>query len=231
MFFNKLFFIILIVFLLQSCMLTSKMDKIVAEHYAKKNVLNSLNNKNEFSIHLDSLQKINGFCKSQYKSFYTIPLLVYFYSDEKIKCSVNPRIYVNSIVNELNKLIENVSATQKLNNKTIELHFTNVPNSFTHHYSSHVIAIQYFFGLFSLSFRKNEMYYPQDNIYMNYVIRDKNSLQIIKRGSISEIITSVYDRKSMFDSRKYFVANFVSSYDKTMQYSCYQVAQKLINEL
>ncbi len=229
---KKIAFIISLQFVAQGCMLTSKMDKIVSGYYANKSSLNSLNNKNNFLINTDSLKRLNGFCKSEYKSFYTVPLLVYTYSNEKIKCTVNTKFYVNAFVNELNKLLDLEYNKQKLDNKTIELFFTRIPNSFTHSYYSHTIIIQFLFGNgITLAFREDEMYYPQNKITLNYVIRDKSTSGVLKQGNFSELVNKAYSKKGYYEGRRYFVEDFVQAYDNTMQYNCTLIAQKLVDEL
>lgn len=212
-------------------MLTSKMDKIVAKYYVQKNGLKQVDNKNNFTLNTDSLPRINGFCKSSYRNFFTVPLLVYFYSDEKIKCSVNPRFYVNALVNDVNKLLENESNNSKLNDKTIELYFKNIPTTFNHHYGNSFIVVQFFLVNLSLSFTKDELYYPQNKMRVSYVIKDKNSSTILKQGDLSQVLTNASVKTRSIYRRKRFVENFVNSYDNTMENICQEMAQQLINEL
>lgn len=215
----------------QSCMLTSKMDKIVAKHYANIQAVNVLDNKNAISFSTDSLPKINGFCKSRYKSFYTIPLVAYIYSHEKIVCEINPKYYVNATINELNYLMESDSTKLKMENKLLELKFKKLPNTITHNFNGNFIAIQYLFGLFSLSFNFEKMYYPEGIMSVDYVIKDKATFSILKEGTVNEMIFNVSDRKGFLDSRRYFVEAFVNSFDRDMRKASQSVALKIMDKL
>ncbi len=228
---NTILCVLFVFIVLQSCMLSSKMDKIVSKYYVQKHGLKPIDNKNNFVVNTDSLQKINGFCKSNYKSFYTVPLLVYFYSTERIKCTINPRFYVNTLITEINKLLESEANQGKLNDKTIELSFKNIPTTFNHHYTNNSFVALIFLTQLSLSFTKDELYYPQSNLKISYIIKDKGTSTIIKQGVLTEILTNANDKRYSIYKRKYFVENFVTSYDNTMQTICQSLAQQLINEL
>ncbi len=226
--FKRIAFLFLVFVALQSCMLKSKMTKIVTEHYTKKEALKPVTNTN-VTVNTDALPRIPGYCRSSYQRFYTVPLLVYFFSKEVIRCQVSPNIYVNAVNKEINKLFE--SNKEKLNNKQLEITFTNIPNAFNHSYKNHFIAIQYLFFGITISTNKNEMYYPIGFIKLNYVLRDKTTQNILKQGELSEQISNLYVKKEYYQSRKHFVEDFVTLHDNNTTNACQLIAQKLINEL
>jgi hypothetical protein len=96
-------------------MLTSKMDKIVSKHYAGAKAITSLDNRNAIAFNMDSLPKINGFCKSRYNAFYSIPIVIYVETREEIKCEINSKYYAYSTINELNNLLDRETNQLKLN--------------------------------------------------------------------------------------------------------------------
>lgn len=192
MLFKKTTVLFLVVIALQSCMLKSKMTKIVTEHYTKKEALKPVVNAN-VTVNTDALARIPGYCRSSYQRFYTVPLLVYTFSSEAIRCQVNPNIYVNATNKEINKLLE--GNKEKLDNKQVEISFTNIPNAFNHNYKNHFIALQFLFFGFTLSTNKNEMYYPIGFIKLNYVVRDKTTQTILKQGELSEQIANLYVKR------------------------------------
>ncbi|MDX2174506.1 MAG: hypothetical protein SFY56_15490 [Bacteroidota bacterium] len=227
----KTIIVFISIILLQSCMLTSKMDKIVSRHYASAQAITSLDNRNAIPFNIDSLPKINGFCKSRYSDFYVIPLIIYTYSCEKIVCEINPKYYVNATMNELNNLIERDANQLKLENKSLQLIFKKIPNSFIHKFDANSFAFQYFIIPISGTIAKEKMYYDSNEIVVDYIIRDKSTKELIKKGRIIETVTSVFDSKALIDTRWYFVETFVNSYDRAMRYASYSVAQKIVNEL
>jgi hypothetical protein len=215
------------IFVLQGCMLTGKMDKIVSEYYAKKRVLKPIENNNSSVIPIDSLKRINGFCKSEYKNFFTVPLIFYYYSKEKILCRINPKIYANAILSEFNDQLIKAVDDKKLNGKTIEIIFNNIPTSFIHSYKDHLLIVQYA----NMSFVKDEVYNEGSDLRISYIIRNKQTLQVIKKGRVIEPFPGSFYRKTYGERRKVFIKNFVTTFDEHLQVSCKQIAQLLIKEL
>ncbi len=183
-------------------MLRSKMDKIVTEYYAKKKqILKPIESGNNSVIVIDSLKRVNGFCKSDSKSFFTVPLLFYYYSKEKILCRVNPKIYANAILSEIDGQLNTGDANRKLAGKTIEVIFSNIPSFFYHNYAEHFLVIQYA----NLSFAKEEVYNPAGDLRINFVIRDNQTSQIIKKGRVTEQFINTYFRKNYGERRNTFI--------------------------
>ncbi len=216
------------VIFLQSCMLKSKMNKIVTKHYASSQAITTLDNRNAVAFNTDSLTKIEGFCVTKYSGFYTVPLIFYIYSYEEITCNVNSKYYVFATINELNNLIENDVNKYKLEGKSLELIFKRMPNTLIHKYTANTFAFKF---LFMGTILNEKMYYENDVIVVDYLIRNKSTRELLKRGTINEPLTSVNDKKALIDTREYFVETFLNSYDRAMRYASYSVAQKVINQL
>ncbi|MBL7913309.1 MAG: hypothetical protein JNJ41_19760 [Bacteroidia bacterium] len=204
------------------------MTKIVTDHYAKKEALKPVNVDN-LKINTDLIRSVPGYCRSSYQRFYTVPLLVYFFSREIIRCQVNPNIYVNATNKEINKLLE--SNKEKLDNKQIEIAYTSIPNSFNHSYKHQVVSLQFLFFGFTFYTNKNETYSPIGFIKLNYVVRDKTTQSIIKQGELTEQIANLYTLKNSYESRKKFVEDFVNLYDINTTNACQLIAQNLVNQL
>lgn len=213
----------------QSCMLPGKMNKAVSSYYITNNISRAIDNTNGFIIH-DTAQKINGYCQSKINTFYTVPLLVYTFSRESMTCKVNKNIYTNAIVKELNNKIASDSVGWEFNKKTLDLSFENVPNTFGHKYTSHFFFFQLIVNVY-FSFVKNEMYSPMGNIKIKYIIKDKTSLLPIKEGYLEETVSNIYLKNERGRSRKKFIKDFVTSYDRSMTEHCKNISQKLIKEL
>ncbi|MBA3663586.1 MAG: hypothetical protein H0W61_05175, partial [Bacteroidetes bacterium] len=170
--------------LLPGCMLTGKMTKLVSEHYAPKSRLTIPDNISWLTVSTDSLKRINGYCESKYNSFFAVPLLVYTYSQEGIECRVNPKIYVNRIVTDLENKMKEQGAEGKITGKKLELSFTNIPTTFFHRYTSHYVALQLVFNNLYFSIRNNELSNRASTLRLNYVLRDAATNTIIKTGTV-----------------------------------------------
>jgi len=229
MIFFRLLTLAFILIIGQSCMLTGKMDRIVSEHYATKS-LKIPTTAHNIIVHSDSLPWINGYCKSRYNRFFTVPLIIYTYSDEMIQCKINPRIFASVIVNELNALIAQENNPDKLNGKTIEIWINDIPATISHRYTNHFVFFQLVVNSLTLSFTKNEMFNKKGDIRVRYLIRD-NSMNVLKQGTLTENVLYQYDFKSTGQRRKYFVQNYLHSFDRELETSSKKIAQSIINEI
>ena len=210
-------------------MLTGKMTRIVSEHYAKAK-LSIPENTSWLIIKTDSLPRINGFCQARYQSYFTIPLLIYTYSEERMECKINPKIYVNEIVNELTRKLGDRENENKISGKVIELSVNYVPTTFYQRYNSHYVSLQVLFSNIYFSVINNEINNKASSIRVSYVIRDA-SANVIRSGFLSAGTPGNYYRKNYSQRRRYFVEDYISSFDKNLQYSASQIAGDLINQL
>lgn len=227
----KLLFIVSVFLLFQSCMLSGRMTKLISEYYAPKKTLRVSDISNWLIIKTDSLPRINGYCQTRYNRFFTVPLIIYTYSEENIECRVNPKMYVNSIVSEINRLSQLPSNTKLLAGKIIELSVNNIPSVFNHNYTNHYVSLQFFFQNIGLSITKNELLYKGNWLRVSYKIKDAITLTLLKQGYLSEPFSGAYYLKNYGQRRKIFVKNFIEQYDNALENSCKMIALKLMNEL
>lgn len=227
----KFLFILSIALLLQGCMLTGKMTKLVSEYYAPKKSLRVNDNTNWLIIKTDSLPRVNGYCQTRYNRFFTVPLIIYTYSAENIECKVNPKMYVNSIVAEINRLSQSTSTNKLLSGKIIELSVNNIPMVFNHNYDNHYVSLQFFFQNIGLSITKNELFYKKNSLRVSYKIQDAATLTLLKQGYLSEPFSGAYYLKNYGQRRKNFVKDFIAAYDNDLENACKMIALNLINQL
>jgi hypothetical protein len=221
---------VLVLFTLQSCMLCSRMDKLVSQHYARKQALKPIEEKANVSINTTALNKVNGFCRSRYKRFFTIPLLIYTYSDERIQCDVNPKIYAGLIVRELYSKMETEEWRGKLDGKILYLNFGSIPSRFTHNYENHFIALPIFYTSINLSYTKEEGFSERKGMYLSYTIKD-NSGNILKQGELEQTVNNTYIKRPWSQWRKHFIQDFISNFDGNFEEACRALSDKLLNVL
>ncbi len=130
-------FYFLYLVLVQSCLLKNKVDRTVNTYYTKRNFNLQTYYTDKLVLNTKEIPSVEGFCKTNYKSFFTVPLLLYTFSKEVIKCDVNPRILINTISNEINSMAENEEYAEMFSDKEIELIFKKVPTTFYYRYLSH----------------------------------------------------------------------------------------------
>jgi hypothetical protein len=200
------------------------MDKLVSTYYAQKGSLKPIEEKGNVKLNMQALPKTPGFCKSRYRSFFMIPLLVYTMSNEKINCRVNPKIYVNVFAGELYSALQ--AEVYKIDGKTLEINFTDVPSSFTHRYQEHLVALPYVWT----GFEKEEAHSDNAYVRLNYTVRDA-SLNIVKQGEIEQIVNPTAAIRSWSLRRKTFIQNFVANFDSNLESSCREAARAIVNQL
>ncbi len=218
---------------LQSCMLPGKVDKVVSMHFAQSGGLKQIEPTNpDLYVNTDSLQRINGYCKSELKRFFTVPLFVYNYWGEKIRCTINPRIYARHVVLELEQMMKSAETDSAFKNKTIELHFTRMPSTFYHNYNFHAVYLLYT----TVNFQKSECYnFPNaektDKIAVTYTIRDKQDQRILKSGKFIQWCEVTYLQKQPFERKKQFLEMYVQNYDARMKEAGTNLAREIVYEL
>jgi hypothetical protein len=224
--FFKIFALLIVAGSFCSCMLSSKMDKIVSEYYAKKGSLKPVEDKGHVVFNSAPLQRVPGFCRSRYKNYFTIPLLFYTYASEKINCQVNPKIYAGAIASYFYSELNADSTWMMLKDKTLEVTFNELPCTFTHRYQDHYLILQYGFNM---SFSNEEMMDQAGKIRISYVIRDQagNATQ----GQIEQPVSSTYNKRNFAQSRKTMVKNFIYIFDDKYLDACAQIARELKSEL
>lgn len=218
------------VFFFQCCMLTGKMDKIVTSHYVKRNALLPVKNQRDFMIRTDSLKRINGACNSHYQRFLTVPLLVYFYSGEKIRCEINSRIYVKTIVDELNRLLD-ADSSNILRDKKLEIAVNALPSNLYHIYLSHTLFLDLIIPNLGLSVTMNKLNYPQKDIRISYILK-RNDFSVLREGVINETVPEYrWERYGSFSQRRFCTENFIAQYDQSMTEHCHALAKNLLEQL
>jgi hypothetical protein len=207
-------------------MLSSRMDKIVSEYYAKKGSLKPVEDKGNVVFNSSALQRVPGFCRSRYKNYFTIPLLFYTYASEKINCQVNPKIYAGAISNYFYSELNADSLWPKLQGKTLEITFNELPCAFVHKYQDHYLILQYGFNM---SFSNEEMTDQGGRIRISYVIRDQAGN--VKQGQLEQPVSPTYNRRNFAQSRRTLVKNFIYTFDDKYLDACARIARALNSEI
>lgn len=107
----------------QSCLLKNKVERTVNSYYSKRSFNLQTYYTDRIVLNTKEIKSMPGFCKTHYKSFFTVPLLFYTFSKDVIKCDIIPGILINSISNEINSMAENEEYAEMFSEKEIELIF------------------------------------------------------------------------------------------------------------
>lgn len=213
----------------QGCLLKKRIDSSIAAYYGKRSYyLNTYANPS-LKLNTDSLTLMPGYSKSRYNSFFTVPLLFYYYSNEKIRCDVNPLLLINSVMSRLGAMSE-TEFPHLFEGRELELCFKKVPTTLYYKYKSHVLLSPFppIFSLFRSS--KKELYSAAADVVLSYTVRDKNSGLVTKQGEIRHQIRGNY-RKQINENRVEFIENFYKFYDDELLTSGNEIATSIVKEL
>ena len=214
---------------LYSCMTKGKVTKTVEKYFSKNEIqLHLPENKHNFILLWDSLPLNNTYCASKSEKFFVIPLVFYYFSKERISCTLNQKLYIGKIVTTLNSLLENEEYRSRLHDKTIELNFISVPSTFYHQYTSHCITPLVIPLVFP--FTENEFYRPESRLAVSYKVKTKTQGELLKKGIADEVLNEVREIKPREGKRVEYLNGFASKFDYDIERACQQVAQTLINE-
>jgi hypothetical protein len=217
--------------LAQSCLLKNKVERTVNSYYTKRSFNLQTYYTDKIVLNTKEIPTISGFCKTNYKSFFTVPLLFYTFSKEIIKCDVNPRILINTISNEINSMAENEDYAEMFSDKEIELIFKKVPTSFYHRYRSHFVVPLFSSFFFIPSYwGKTELCNVGDSIVVNYSIRNKVSITTIKQGEIHYLLKGKQIERNGEEKIK-FIEDFYRYYDDQLLTSGNEIAKMIVNEI
>jgi hypothetical protein len=223
-------FCLLCLIIAQSCLLKNKVERTVNSFYAKRSFNLQTYYTDRIVLNTKEIPGISGFCKTNYKSFFTFPLLIYTFSKEVIKCDVNPRTLINSISNEINSMAENEEYAEMFSEKEIELIFKKVPTKFYHRFESHNGFVPIFFYFLTYNIYKTDLYNIGDSLILTYNIRDKVTRTSLKQREISYLIKGRQVEKQK-QNRIEFIEDFYRYYDDQLLTSGSEIAKMIINEI
>lgn len=223
-------FCLLCLIVAQSCLLKNKVERTVNSFYTKSSFNLQTYYTDRIVLNTKEIPSISGFCKTNYKSFFTVPLLFYTFSKELIECDVNPRILINSISNEINSMAENEDYAEMFSDKEIELIFKKVPTTFYYRFKNHIVFVPFYFHFFATY--NTDLYNIGDTLILNYNIRDKVTRTSIKQGEINYLINGrQVEKQKPNQSRLEFIEDFYRYYDDQLLTSGSEIAKMIINEI
>lgn len=142
----------MVLLLLSSCMTTSRMNKLVMKYYVKqsKTILTPPPS-DILEMDYTKLKRVNGYSKSRYKSFFTVPLLIYTFSKERIQCEINPKLLTWQLNEKLKSYLQSSDFAEKMSNRKVVIEWQKLPNVIEHKYVSHFLALPYSYNSASIT--------------------------------------------------------------------------------
>jgi hypothetical protein len=228
---NRIIFYCLCIMLFQACLLKKKVDRTVSNYYNKRNFNLHTYSSEQIKVNTDSILQIKAYSRSAYKSFFHVPLIFYYFSKDWIKCNINPMILVNSVINGLSSAYETDEQAGALHDKEIELIFKKVPTAFYYKHRGHFVIIPIPIRFLAIHRWSNtELYNVEDDVVLEYVVRDKASHTVIRQGEIRHQLPGRHMRKEE-EEKVVFIESFYRYYDDELLTSADEIAKILVEKL
>jgi hypothetical protein len=220
---------ILVMLLFSSCMTTSRMNKLVTKHYVSKHntILKPELNQN-LDMDYGSLKYINGFCKSRYKSFYTVPMLLYTFSKEQIECEINYRLITWPLIEKLNNYMGQEYYKEKFYGKKIIIAWQNLPNTLEHKYVNHFIALP--FTIVDIDVTKVHFKSDLGKIACFIKIVDSEGHEL-KSVKFEETMNPVFIETFYEGPRRDFIRNGLNIMDQRYNMAFHQLINSILKEI
>jgi hypothetical protein len=217
--------------MLPACLLKKKVDRTVSNYYTKRHFNLHTYSNEQVKLNTDSIVPVEAYSKSAYKSFFHVPLVFYYFSKDWIKCDVNPMILAYSVVNGLSSAYEADEQSGALQNKEIELIFKKVPTTFYYKHRSHLVILPLPIRFLAIHrWGNTELYNVEDDVVLEYVIRDKVNHTVIKRGEIRHKLPGKYLKRDQ-EKKVVFIETFYGYYDDELLTSANEIAKILVEKL
>lgn len=211
-------------------MTTSRMNKLVTNYYVKdkKLTLTAKPTENVRVAH-SKLKNVNGFCKSTYKKFYTIPLIFYYYSYERIQCEINPKLLTQQFQVELSKWLDQEDNKAKLNGGSLDVQFTALPHNIHHRYISHYVPL---YGRYSTSFQviRNVFMSDSGTVALTCEIKDRSGA-VVKNMSIDRRLKAVNMDTYFTGRRKHFILQGMEVMSVEYETTFRELIQSILEEI
>ncbi len=226
--FARAAFFVLCASVLCSCMTAHRMDKLVTNHYTQKgrNLLVPPVN-DYFDLDYSKVKHLNYFTESKYRAFFTVPLLFYTFSKEKIYCAINPKLVAYDFYMELQNTLSQEYYKSKLTDKHLTIQFLSLPNGVEHKYVSNYIALPSRYSA-SMGISINEISFTTDSgdVALKCFVRDKSG-NTLKEISLNKRLNPV-TIKTMFEGRRRdFIYNGMARFDERYL----TIYRELINQI
>lgn len=196
---------VMVLLLFSSCMTTSRMNKLVMKYYVKqsKTILTPPPS-DVLEMDYSKLKNVNGYSKSKYKSFFTVPLLVYTFSKERIQCEINPKLLTWQLNERLRSYLQSSDFVDKMNGRKVVIEWRKLPNVIEHKYVSHFLALPYTYS--NVSVTKTDFRSDEGAFACVMKLIDSNG-QVIKEKVYEDVLKAVLIETFFEGRRRDFIWN------------------------
>lgn len=215
--------------LLSSCMTRSRMNKLVTKYYAQKDkLILSTPSKEQYEVNFTRLPVVNGYCHSKFKSFFTVPLLVYTFSKERIVCTINPKLVSWELTNILNKELSMEENAERIKGKKIILEWQHLPNTIEHKYVNHYVPMPR--SYIDISVTKVDFKADNGKLELICKITDAQGT-ILKQLTIEETVEPVHIETYFEGRRRDFIWNGLTAMNEHYIAKYNTIVKNIIEEL
>lgn len=210
-------------------MTTARMNKLVTKHYVNKNktILTPAVNPN-LEIDYSGLKHVNGYCNSKYKRFFTVPLLIYTFSKERIQCDINYKLITWPMIDKLNNYLGQEYYQEKLNGKKLVLEWKRLPNTIEHQYVNHFIALPFSY----VDIDVTKVHFKSDLGSINCVMKLLDaSGHVLKQVNLEESMNPILIESFFEGRRRDFIWNGLRAMDEHYNMAFHQLINSILEQI
>ena len=218
------FFIGLTIIVLSGCTSTNKFTRFVNERYPNQSQL-SYEYKSDFlNVNTNDIAEQDSFCETERIKGIIVPAIFYWYWNNTVSCSVNPKFSACKMAYYLKTDAEAMGLKEKLNGSKINISIKTLPASFRYINKGHLII-----ALVAYTMIYKEGISPeQQNMIIEY--------EIIKNDSVIQKKTiEIFDKnefiKQTHMSRKNLTWQYIDEYENNLKMLSKDAILKIANQL
>lgn len=212
---------------LQSCMGPKKMNRWVTKQYGDQLAATAAPKKTPGYLTVTSALPLDGIEGStgERKVSHFLPLLVYWQWDDKLNCTLNPKIPVHNFTATATSYAAKKGLKEKLGTKRIELHIDKMPGTFAIDDKAHVI----FLAIYAYTWDFVSIQPEKQDMIVSYRVLQGDAE--IKKGVITVPDINKVIPLHMFQSLKKKTWRYLEDYDTNIAAMTRTVIDKLVEEL
>jgi hypothetical protein len=174
------------------------------------------------------------YCTCDRKKYLLVPLVVVNYLERKIDCSVDPQIFEDLFIEEINSQISRYYSSSADAGIKIVLSFQKVPRTYSAHFKGHCFIIPLPPFVIGLRGGNQKIGSPADSLSISYSIynsKENGAATVIREGTLAQVCTPILLKRDRGVKRKQFVEDYLNSWDVNMRYFNTRLAMQLLNQL
>lgn len=221
---KQIFSLFLLALSLSACTNLNKFNRFVNQKYSA-NQLTSFDYKTDLvNVSSAEIVKQDSLCRTERIKAIFIPALFYWYWNNTIKCTIDPKFYAQRLEYDLKIAAETSNIREKLNGNKINISIKSFPSSFIYMNKGHLL-----FALLSYAMIYKEGIAPlSQNMILDFEILKNDT--VVRKNTIEIPNNNVFIKNS-WNSRKKLTWQYLDDYENNLKKQSSEAILKISNDL